>query len=264
VDSVEVPSWRIESGPFIAIPDDSLVTAMIVPGIEDSADATGGLTDTVTIDLFSTAGKVGSAVLMPSTASRIGDQCQAWPSVRVRRTSSRPPRWNMGFAAARVLPFPMDSLARLPRSDSARLVSEIARLSSTVPHDTSLIFRGLPFRVQSAYFIRTPDGEMLVVATVIRNINQEASARAEHLLLIAGHPGSDQRAPFVLRYFERSSGPEESAETAEVLGTVLMGAEQRPTIVIGRSDDAGIAFSLVERDDRGGWALRWTTAFTDC
>lgn len=161
-----------------------------------------------------------------------------------------------------VLAVAMDSLPGLPKADSARLVAEIARLASVVPNDTAPMFRGLPFRVLTAYKLR--DDLTVLIATVIRNINQEANARVEHLLVIAARDNSHGGTPYTLRYFERSSGPEESSETAEILGAVLMGAERRPTIVIGRSDDSGMAFSLLERDDRGEWTLRWSSAFSDC
>lgn len=259
--------WPAQGGPFLAIPDDSMASAMIVAGIDDSTTAgSSGINDTLTIDLFSTAGKVGTAILAPSRPGQNRDQCLAWPSARVRRTlpSRLIPRWSVGLLTGRVTPLPMDSLAGLSKSDSAQLVSEIARLASIAPDDTSLIFRGLPFRVQTTYLIHVSDSETVLVATVIRSINQEASARAEHLLLVAGRTGADRRSPYVLHHSERNSGPEETVETADVLGAMLVGAEHRPTIVLGRSDDSGMAFSLLERDDRGGWTLRWSSAFSDC
>lgn len=85
----------------------------------------------------------------------------------------------------------------------------------------------------------------------------------EHLLLIAACEIRQSGVLYTPRYFERSSGPEESIEMAEILGAVLIGAEHRPTIVIGRSDDSGMVFSLLERDDRGGWTLRWSSPFSD-
>lgn len=259
--------WRDEAGPFLAIPDDSLTSAMIVSGVEDSVSAdTSGIRDTVTIDVFTTAGKTGTVLLLPSRPSRAPDACLAWPSARVRSPGrSRPTRrWNVGLVSGRVFPAPMDSLAGLSKSDSAQLVSEIARLASTVPNDTSLTFRGLPFRVQTAYRIQVNDTQTVFIATVIRNINQEADARAEHLLLVAGRPKAQRGTPYSLQYFERSSGPEETLETTEVLAAVLIGAERTPSIVLGRSDDAGVAFSLLERTNVGGWSLRWNSAFNDC
>ena len=266
--STEEPAgWWSEAGPFLAIPDDSLASAMIVAGSDDSVNVdSSGIQDTVTIDVFTTAGKAGTALLIPAKFSRRSELCQAWPSARVRRTrtSRSSPRWKVGLLSGRVLPLPMDSLAGLSKSDSAQLASEIARLASTVPNDTSLTFRGLPFRVQTAYRIQVSDTQTVFVATVIRNINQEADARAEHLLLVASRPNNQQKAPSVLQYFERSSGPEETLETNEVLAAVLVGVERAPGIIIGRSDDAGVAFSLLELETDGGWSLRWSSPFNDC
>ena len=259
--------WPDEGGPFLVIPDDSLRTVMIVPGVDDSTtDANAGLADTATIDLFSTAGKVGTAKLIPSHPEQDAGQCQAWPNARVQGVSSsrRMARWSVGLLAGHVEPLAMDSLAGVSKSDSTRLVSEIARVASTTPNDSSLIFRGLPFRVQTAFLLQVSDTETVMIATVIRNINQEASARAEHLLLVSSRAGADRGSPYVLRYFERNSGPEETVESAEILGALLVGTERRPTIVLGRSDDAGMAFSLIQRDDHGNWTLRWSSAFSDC
>ena len=260
-------SWRSEVGPFLVIPDDSLTRAMIVTGAEDSLTVDSlGITDSVTVDVFTPAGRVGAALLVPARPSKSDEDCLAWPSARVSRAGRArlPAYWSVGLLAGRVVPSPMDSLAGWSKSDSARLVSEIARLASTAPNDTSPIFRGLPFRVQTAYRMRVSDSESVLIATVVRNINQEADARAEHLLLVASQSRTQRGSPYSLRYFERSSGPEETLETAEVLAAVLVGPERTPTVVIGRSDDAGMAFSLLERNARGGWILRWSSPFNDC
>jgi hypothetical protein len=259
--------WRDEAGPFLAIPDDSLTRAMVITGIDDSAKVDSvGIANTVAVDAFTPAGRAGTALLVPSSASSNSNSCLAWPTARIRQASGMrmPAHWNVGFLAGHVLPSPMDSLAGLTKTDSAHLVSEIARLASTVPNDTALMFRGLPFRVETAYRIRVSDTEQVFIATVVRNINQEADARAEHLLLVASRPSAQRGAQYTTRYFERSSGPEETLETTEVLATVLVGPEQTPSIVIGRSDDAGVAFSLLERDARGDWTLRWSSPFNDC
>ena len=259
--------WPDQAGAFLAIPDDSLRSAMIVSGLDDSVNVdSGGVPDTVTVDVFTTAGKMGTALLIPSRPSRSTEACLAWPSanVRLQRRSRPVMRWNVGLPSGRVLPVPMDSLAGLSKSDSAQLVSEIARLASTVPNDTSLTFRGLPFRVQTAHRIQVNDTQTVFIATVIRNINQEADARAEHLLLVAGRSKTQRGTPYTLHYSERSSGPEETLETTEVLAAVLVGAERTPSIILGRSDDAGVAFSLLERADDGSWSLRWSSPFNDC
>lgn len=263
--SVVTTGWRVENGPVLVIADDSLANAMIIPGSNDSsATLTFVAGDTLVIDVFSPAGKMGTAVLR-SNFSRRGDACLEWPTARVHQPAGpglRP--WTMGFVSGRVVGLTLDSLAGLARRDSVRLVTEIAKLASLAPNDTAAMFHGLPFRVHTAYTFRPRAAETSLIATVIRTVNQEANARVEHLLLIADRDRNVTGSPFVLGYAERSAGPEESSETAEILGAVLVGADQRPAIVIGRTDESGMAFSLIERDDQGQWHLRWSSPFSDC
>lgn len=263
--SATTTGWRVENGPVLIVADDSLANAMIVAGSDDSSTlSTFEVGDTLLVDVFSPAGKMGTAVLRPNSSGRV-DACLEWPTARVRRPAGSALRpWTMGFVSGRVQGLALDSLAGLTRRDSVGLVAEIAKLASLAPSDTAAMFRGLPFRVHSAYTFHPRAAETSVVATVIRTVNQEANARAEHLLLIADRDRNVTGSPFVLKYAERSAGPEESSETIEILGAVLIGSNQRPTIVIGRTDESGMGFSLLERDDQGEWHLRWSSPFSDC
>jgi hypothetical protein len=264
-NSPPTTGWRVENGPVLVIADDSLTNAMIVPGGDDSLAMSAFETgDSLVVDVFSPAGRMGTTVLRPNPSSR-ADACLEWPTGRVRRSAGRPLRpWTMGFVSGRVQGLMLDSLAGMRQRDSVGLVSEIAKLASLAPNDTAVMFRGLPFRVHTAYTFPPRAAETSVVATVIRTVNQEANARAEHLLLIGDRDRNVTGAPFVLKYAERSAGPEESSETIEILGVVLSGTDQRPTIVIGRTDESGMGFSLLERDDQGKWHLRWSSPFSDC
>ena len=257
--------WRAENGPVLIIADDSMANAMIIHGSNDSsATLTLAASDTLAIDVFSPAGKMGTAVLRASSSGR-GDACLEWPTARVQQRSGSVIRpWTMGFAAGHVAGVAMDSLAGMTRRDSVGLATEIAKLASLAPGDTAAMFRGLPFRVHTAYTFRTGADEATLIATVIRTVNQEANARTEHLLLIADRDRNATGSPFVLDYAERSAGPEESSETVEILGAALIGADKRPATVIGRTDESGMAFSIIERDDHGKWQLRWSSPFSDC
>lgn len=65
---------------------DSAVSAMIIASADDPAGSSG-IKDSLMIDIFSPAGKTGTAILQPSRPSRYSDQCLEWPMVRVRQAS---------------------------------------------------------------------------------------------------------------------------------------------------------------------------------
>ena len=261
--------WRDENGPVLAVAGDSAgIAILVLPALDTprtSVEDLDSLRD-LEVDLFSTRGHVGSGKLRPRPAPpATGDECAEWPTAQlVQRNASRPARWNVGLATGSAIALAMDSLAGMHQPDSARLAAEIAKLASVMPNDTAPMFRGLPFRVQSAYRVQPTPGVYVVVATVIRTINQEANARTEHLLLIAEQDRNTPGAKLQTRYFERVSGPEESTETVDILAALMVGADERPTIILGRSDDSGTAFALVERTKTGEWILQWSSPYTDC
>ena len=271
-DSTSVDSdmdWRIENGPVLAVSGDSAgIAILVLPALDTprtSMSDVDSLRD-LEVDLFSPRGRVGSGRLRPRNSRPAeNEQCAEWPTAQVvQGTNARTTKWSVGFASGSATALAMDSLAGLQRADSARLAAEIAKLASAMPGDTAPMFRGLPFRVHSAYRVRPTPGIMVVVATIVRTINQEANARTEHLLLIAEQDLNVPESRLALKYFERVSGPEESTETVDILASLLLGADRRPTIVLGRSDESGTAFALLERATSGKWTLQWSSPYTDC
>ena len=261
--------WREENGPVLAVAGDSAAIAILVLPALDTPRTSVSDVDTLRdlqVELFGPAGRVGSARLRPrAVASPDDEQCAEWPTAQlVQDPRRRVSRWSVGLAAGSAIAMTMDSLAGMHQPDSSRLAAEIARLASVVPSDTAPMFRGLPFRVHSAYRVLLKSGVTVVVATVVRTINQEANARTEHILIVAEPEGMGSSPRLGLRYFERVSGSEESTETVDVLAALLLGAEQRPTIVLGRSDDSGTAFAFLERSAAGKWTLQWNSPYTDC
>lgn len=260
--------WRDENGPVLAISGDSAGTAILVlPALDTprtSMDDVDSLRD-LEVELFSTNGRVGNGRLRPRVSAQSdAEECAEWPVAQVISSKgTRAARWSVGFATGSATALAMDSLAGLHQPDSARLAAEIAKLASVMPNDTAPMFRGLPFRVQTAYRVHF-GGSTIIIATVVRMINQEANARSEHLLLVAEQELNVPPSKLTLRYSERVSGPEESTETVDVLAVLLLGPERRPTVVLGRSDDSGTAFALVERSPSGTWTLQWSSPYTDC
>lgn len=261
--------WRDENGPVLAVAGDSAgIAILVLPALDTPRTSVADIDSLrdLEIDLFSTRGRVGSGKLRPrSIPAPTDEECAEWPTAQlVQRGSTRPARWNVGLATGSAIALAMDSLAGMHQPDSARLAAEIAKLASVMPNDTAPMFRGLPFRVQNAYRVQPTPGVFVIVATVIRTINQEANARTEHLLLVAEQDRNAPGAKLQTRYFERVSGPEESTETIDILAALMLGPEERPTIILGRSDDSGTAFALLERSSTGVWTLQWSSPYTDC
>jgi hypothetical protein len=173
-----------------------------------------------------------------------------------------PAAWTVGFLVGHAMSIPMDSLATLAQTDSARRAAEIALVASTLPNDTASAFRGLPFVVRSAGRLALDNGETALAAEVVRTVNEEANPREEHILLVAEHDSATGKP--VAAYFERVSGPEDAVESSEVLAAVRLGPRRIPTIVIGRDYGDGGAYTLIERVGRARWRVRWNSAYTGC
>ena len=218
------------------------------------------------LDLFSAGSRMGQAQVGTIVGSARTDSCRAWPLARldlpnVDTTSS--PDWTIAFEANHAAELPLDSIAGLPSADSARLAADVARIASALPGDTSAAFRGLPFVVTKAWRSRGGHGSQVLAAVVVRNVNQEANPQQERILLIAERDTTIPAARFTSRYFERVAGLEETVETTDLIGMVLLGADRRPTVIVARDGSAGSAYELIERS-AGGWQRRWKSTYAGC
>jgi hypothetical protein len=135
-------------------------------------------------------------------------------------------------------------------------------MAATLPIVSDPTFRGLPFRVRSAYTFRL-DSIDVVIADVVRSVNEEANPRLEHLLIIGERPAG-ARGKYNLGYYSRTAGAEESTQATEVLTAVQIGVTKRPAIVINIEYDDGGKLGLIERTDSGEWRAMWKSAYTDC
>jgi hypothetical protein len=105
-------------------------------------------------------------------------------------------------------------------------------------------------------------------------MNQEAAPAAEAVLLVAerpaggrvagARPGAGGRWRTV--YSEQVAGREETLPAVHVLAAVRLdgGGEPRAALVVGREDDAGTRYGLLERPEAGRWTARWTSARVTC
>jgi len=147
-------------------------------------------------------------------------------------------------------------------ADSAGLAASLAQMAATLPVVSDPTFRGLPFRVRSAYTFRL-DSIDVVIADVVRSVNEEANPRVEHLLIFGERPVGT-KGKYSLGFYSRTAGAEESTQATEVLAAVQIGAARRPAIVINIEYDDGGKLGLIERADSGEWSATWKSAYTDC
>jgi hypothetical protein len=245
--------------------------AVVFPHFNDSTLGTvtalgTGPVNGAHVDLFARGGPVGQAIVTIATTGTLTGDCTAWPTAHVKSldpgSAGVPAAWTVGFLVGHAMSIPMDSLATLAQTDSARRAAEIALVASTLPNDTASAFRGLPFVVRSAGRLALDNGETALAAEVVRTVNEEANPREEHILLVAEHDSATGKP--VAAYFERVSGPEDAVESSEVLAAVRLGPRRIPTIVIGRDYGDGGAYTLIERVGRARWRVRWNSAYTGC
>jgi hypothetical protein len=258
-------NWNVDAGPVMIVSRASGDTiAIVLPEATDSTiESLQGVSPPmsgVTFDLFGRGGRIASSVgvlLLPPVD--VKQECDSWPLAKLRSAHSN---WRVGFSSGRVHAIVLDSIEAMPSADSAALAASLAQMAATLPIASDPTFRGLPFRVRSAYTFRL-DSIDAVIADVVRSVNEEANPRLEHLLIIGERPAGT-RGKYNLRYFSRTAGAEESTQATEVLAAVQIGAEKRPAIVVNIEYDDGGKLGLIERTGPDEWRATWKSAYTDC
>jgi hypothetical protein len=209
-------------------------------------------------DLFGRGGRVASSVAVsPMSLNDSTAECSSWPIARLKSASAN---WQVGFVSGRVQPVQIDSIEAMPAADSSALAVSLAQTAATLPVAADPNFRGLPFRVRSAYRFSL-DTVDVIVADVVRTVNEEANPRVEHLLIVGERPHGAS-GKFDVSYYSRTAGPEESTQTTEVLAVVRIA--KRPAVVVNVEYDEGGKLGLVERAAPGEWRATWRSAYTDC
>jgi hypothetical protein len=259
-------NWDVNAGPVMIISGANNVdsVAVVLPEATDSTiESLQGISPQIsgiTFDLFGRGGKVASSVgvsLLPPVDVR--QECDSWPLAKLRSAHSN---WRVGFASGHVRPIVLDSIESMPSADSAGLAASLAQMAATLPVVSDPTFRGLPFRVRSAYTFRL-DSIDVIIADVVRSVNEEANPRVERLLIIGERPVGT-KGKHNLGYYSRTAGAEESTQATEVLAVVQIGATRRPAIVINIEYDDGGKLGLIERTNSGEWSATWNSAYTDC
>lgn len=259
-------NWNVDAGPVMLVsgPGSGDSVAVVIPEATDSTiESLQGVSPPIsglTFDLFGRGGRTASSVAVsPLPPIDAKQQCDSWPLAKLRSAHSN---WRVGFASGHVQAIALDSIEAKPSADSADLAASLAQMAATLPIVPDPTFRGLPFRVRSAYTFRL-DSIDVVIADVVRSVNEEANPRLEHLLIIGERPAGT-RGKYSLGYYSRTAGAEESTQATEVLAAVQIGATKRPAIVINSEYDDGGKLGLIERTGPGEWRATWKSAYTDC
>jgi hypothetical protein len=255
----------VEAGPVMLMSSEGSADSAVVilPEVTDSTiDSVQGSSAPVTglvFDLFGRGGKLEKSVATPVGSSDAKQECYGWPLVAMRTTR---PGWRVGFASGHAQAIKLDSIEAMPSTDSAALAASLAQTAATLPIASDPTFRGLPFRVRSAYSFRL-DSVDVVIADVVRSVNEEANPRIEHLLLIGERPAG-ATGKYNLGYYSRTAGAEETTQATEVLAVVQIGPSRRPAVVVNIEYDDGRKLGLIERSAPGQWRSLWRSAYTDC
>lgn len=258
-------NWNVDAGPvmLVSVEGSPDTAAVILPEVTDStielvqgnSAPVGGLV----FDLFGRGGRIEETAAKPLRIAEARQDCYGWPLAGVRTTR---PGWRVGFARGHARAIKVDSIEAMSSTDSAALAASLAQAAATLPIVSDPTFRGLPFRVRSAYTFRL-DSVDVVVADVVRSVNEEANPRIEHLLLIGERPLKTS-GKYNPAYYSRTAGAEETTQATEVLAVVQIGPSRKPAVVVSIEYDEGRKLGLIERAAAGRWRSLWRSAYTDC
>lgn len=258
--------WDTTAGPLmlVSLGDDADSAQIVSPEVTDSlttiSDSIITAASGVTFDLFGRSGKIASwAVSPPTSASNDGRNCTTWPAVYLNKGYQG---WKVGFVSGRVTAVPLDSIEGLSGADSAALAASLARTAATLPISSDPTFRRLPFRVRFAYRAHL-DSSDLVIADIVRALNEEANPRIEHLFFIAERPNATP-GEYDVRYYNRTAGAEETMQATEVLAAVNILASKRIAFVVNVESEEGSRLELLEATESGVWRPSWVGAETGC
>ena len=258
-------NWNADAGPVMIVSTGASDTVgVVLPEATDSTiESLQGMSAPVSglrFDLFGRVGKSASAIaVVPVAQTDSAQECYSWPLARLEIPRTN---WRVGFVSGRVQAVPLDSIEAMSGADSSVLAVSLAQTAATLPAASDPTFRGLPFRVRSAYPFALGSLEV-VIADVVRTVNEEANPRVEHLLLVGekmqGAPGK-----FVVGYSSRTAGKEESVQATEILAAVRIVRSKRLIVVVNIEYDDGGKLGLIERTAPGEWRATWRSAYTDC
>ncbi|HEY2374785.1 MAG TPA: hypothetical protein VGH98_02320 [Gemmatimonadaceae bacterium] len=267
-------TWDARLGPVLLISGPSPDLATIVVG--DSSRAGGDtVTESEAIAIRSTSAlligrgdsvQIGILQEVHSPKGEEDSECTGWPAWKITsaKAGGALSPWSVGFVGATVQPIRMDSIESLSRVDSARLAADVTRLASTLPGGGGERFTGLPFTVTSLWRFRAGPAAEGVVANLVRHVNQEARPLEERTLVIAERDSTRRDERFILAYYDRSQGAEETVESRDALALARATPDAQPMLVVGRDYGDGMAYALIQRDPSGRWRDKWHSPRGHC
>lgn len=249
---------------ILASAQDPLSAAVVLPGESDStlaamhSFALDSLSN-LPVDLFGAGGSAGQASLKISSQKATPEGCVAWPVAQLSSQPSAP--WKVGFAKGRATALQLDSIDGMSPADSSSTTIELAKLASAASVKSDPAFQGLPFIVQRGYRISFGKTSILI-GSIVRKINEEATPRVESLLLVAEK--SDSSADYINAFQSRASGTEDDVRTNAVVAAVHFVHTNRPALVVSFEYDDGGQVALIERVANHNWQITWRSAYTGC
>lgn len=259
-------SWDSTVGPFIAIPvsKDSTDAAIVLPGLTDSSLASTahfelGALENTKLDLFSSRGLVGSAILHVVSQSADPGGCLSWPMGQL--SNSVPVGWKIGLEKGKATGIPLNPVEGMQGEDSARLVNDVLNTAIHLTESGDTAFRGIPFSVRKGYRLVIP-ALAVIVAEIVRKINEEANPREEHVLLLAERQVGDSGYHVV--FHMRWAGAEETLQTSDLLAAFRLAESGRPAVIVAFDYEDGGKIGLLERIPGNGWKMVWKSAYTGC
>ena len=261
---ITTTGWDSTAGSFIVIPapNDSANAAVVLPGLTDSILSVtknfelSALQNTP-LDLFSLQGLVGHAALRVS--SQLPGQTGCWPSARL--SDSAPAEWKIGLESGRAKGLRVNPIGAVQGQDSAALTTDVLEIASQIPQRDDAAFKGIPYSVRNAYRVTVPELS-LIIAEVVRKINEEANPREEHVFLIAERLSSTQA--YHLTFHKKSAGAEESLETTDLLSVIEIVKTGKPALIVSFDYEDGRKLGLIERFSENAWRLVWKSAYAGC
>ena len=241
--------WAPELGQMLIVPGDSENAAVVLFPHAPSPH----LVSSLPLALFNTGGdSVAARVAMtPADAQQCGDA----PIVHMRDVVRVP--WAVGLLRKSATVVRLDSIESMATADSVRLAAELSRLASAIKIDADSRFVGLPFAVFTARRFEV-DAKMIVLAHMVRRVNQEATPLEEHTLVVAQRAAASEALTLV--FSQRSEGKEETAEHFEILSVVKAGAAV--FALVARDQEAQTEYEILERAADGSWRERWQRTLT--
>jgi len=257
--------WDSAAGSFLVIPgSDSVDAAIVLPGLTDSVLAStkrfelNGLENTA-LDFFNLQGLVGSATLRVSSQSAEAAGCLTWPEGQL--TGVVPAQWRLGLEAGRASGIEAVPIDAMRGRDSTTLIADVLDAISHLPQGGNTAFKGIPFSIRNAYRLVVPKSSV-IVAEVVRKINEEANPREEHVFIVAERRSTG--GGYQLAFHMISAGAEESLETTDLLAAIKVARTGNLALVVSFDYEDGGKVGLLEEISEGTWRVVWKSAYTGC